>query len=232
MLRAMPDATAYAHAESLADPTGFWRRAAAFIEWVRRPQAIWDARDPLRPVWFPDALLNTCANAVDRHVAAGRGAQPALVYDSPVTGTQRSYSYAQLRDEVARLAGALLELGVARGDRVLIYMPMVPEAVFGMLACARIGAIHSVVFGGFAASELAQRIQHAEPTAVLTASCGIEPGRVVAYKPMLDEAIGRASAKPRHCLVLQRPELAAPLDPARDVEWRSALAHAAPAEAV
>jgi propionyl-CoA synthetase len=228
----MPDPVARSHAESLADPVGFWGRAADEIEWVRRPRAIWDARDPLRPVWFPDALLNTCANAVDRHVAAGRGAQPALVYDSPVTGTRRAYGYAQLRDEVARLAGALVALGVARGDRVLIYMPMVPEAVFGMLACARIGAIHSVVFGGFAASELAQRIQHAEPTAVLTASCGIEPGRVVAYKPMLDEAIARAGWKPRHCLVLQRAQAKAALVAGRDLDWQDAVSRAAPAQPV
>jgi propionyl-CoA synthetase len=207
-------------------------RAAEDIEWVRRPRAVWNDSDPLRPAWFPGAMLNTCYNAVDLHVAAGRGAQTALIYDSPVTGTQRSYSYAQLQDEVARLAGALLALGVERGDRVLIYMPMIPEAVFGMLACARIGAIHSVVFGGFAANELAQRIQHAAPSAVLTASCGIEPGRVVPYKPMLDDAITRSSAKPRHCLVLQRPQSVAALEPGRDVDWQSAVAGAAPATAV
>jgi propionyl-CoA synthetase len=232
MIGAMADATSRAHAESLDDPRVFWGRAAEDIEWVRRPRAVWNDSDPLRPEWFPGAMLNTCYNAVDLHVAGGRGAQTALVYDSPVTGTLRSYSYAQLLDEVARLAGALLELGVARGDRVLIYMPMVPEAVFGMLACARIGAIHSVVFGGFAANELAQRIQHAAPTAVLTASCGIEPGRVVPYKPMLDDAIARASAKPRHCLVLQRPQAAAALEPGRDVDWHRAVASAAPAAAV
>src|SRR5262249_14733072 len=230
-VRAMPDATARAHAESLADPRAFWTRAAEDIEWVRRPHEVWNDQDPLRPAWFPGALLNTCSNAVDLHVVSGRGAQTALVYDSPVTGALRRYSYAQLQDEVARLAGALLALGVERGDRVLIYMPMVPEAVFGMLACARIGAIHSVVFGGFAATELAQRIQHAAPAVVLTATCGIEPGRVVAYKPMLDEAIARASAKPRHCLVLRRPQLAAPLEPGRDVDWEHAVAGAAPAGA-
>jgi len=222
----MTDATARAHAESLADPRAFWGRAAEDIEWVQRPRAIWNDSDPLRPAWFPGAMLNTCYNAIDLHVAGGRGAQPALVYDSPVTGTLRSYSYAQLLDEVARLAGALLALGVERGDRVLIYMPMIPEAVFGMLACARIGAIHSVVFGGFAASELAQRIQHAAPKAVLTASCGIEPGRVVPYKPMLDDAIARATAKPRHCLVLQRPQAEAPLVAPRDVDWQRAVASA------
>src|SRR6185503_19122394 len=187
---AMTDATSRAYAESLADPCAFWGRAAEDIEWVRRPRAVWNDSDPLRPAWFPGAMLNTCYNAVDLHVAAGRG--------------------------------------VERGDRVLIYMPMIPEAVFGMLACARIGAIHSVVFGGFAANELAQRIQHAAPKLVLTASCGIEPGRVVAYHPMLDDAISRASAKPRHCLVWQRPELAASLEPGRDVDWRTAVANATP----
>ncbi len=228
----MTDATARAHAESLANPSAFWARAAEDIEWVRRPRAVWNDADPLRPAWFPDATLNTCYNAVDLHVASGRGAQTALIYDSPVTGTLRAYSYAELQHEVAQLAGALRALGVGRGDRVLVYMPMVPEAVFGMLACARIGAIHSVVFGGFAASELAQRIQHAAPVAVLTASCGIEPGRVVAYKPMLDEAIARSGAKPRHCLVLQRPQAQATLEPGRDVDWQSAVASASPADAV
>src|SRR5262249_8644010 len=228
----MPDATARAHAESLTDPLAFWRRAAEDIEWVRQPRAARDDGDPLRPGWFPGGMLNTCSNAVDLHVASGRGAQTALVYDSPVTGALGAYSYAQLQHEVARLAGALLALGVERGDRVLIYMPMVPEAVFGMLACARIGAIHSVVFGGFAATELAQRIQHAAPAVVLTATCGIAPGRVVAYTPVLDEAIARASAKPRHCLVLRRPQLAAPLEPGRDVDWEHAVAGAAPAGAV
>jgi propionyl-CoA synthetase len=232
MLGAMADATSRAHAESLSDPRKFWGRAAEDIEWTRRPRAVWNDSDPLRPTWFPGAMVNTCSNAVDLHVASGRGAQTALIYDSPVTNTLRSYSYAQLQDEVARLAGALLALGVERGDRVLIYMPMIPEAVFGMLACARTGAIHSVVFGGFAANELAQRIQHAAPSAVLTASCGIEPGRVVPYKPMLDEAIARASAKPRRCLVLQRPQAPAPLEPGRDVDWQSAVAGAAPAAAV
>ena len=183
------------------------------------------------PSWFPGAMLNTCYNAVDRHVRRGRGEQTALIYDSPVTGTLRTYSYAQLRDEVARLAGALLALGVARGDRVLIYMPMVPEAVFGMLACARIGAIHSVVFGGFAASELAQRIQHAAPAAVLTASCGIEPGRVVAVQA---DARRRDRAREREAAPLSRA--AAPAGrgagstPGRDVDWQSAVASAAPAE--
>ncbi len=223
----MDDATERARAEALADPRAFWARAALDVEWVRRPRAVWNESDPLRVSWFPGAMLNTCYNAVDLHVVAGRGAQNALIYDSPVTGSLRTYTYAQLQEEVARLAGALVGLGVEKGDRVLIYMPMVPEAVFGMLACARIGAIHSVVFGGFAANELAQRIQHAAPKLVLSASCGIEPGRIVSYKPMLDEAISRVGAKPRHCLVLQRPQERCALDAQRDVDW-SEVASAAP----
>ncbi len=228
----MSDATARAHAESLADPRAFWARAAEDLEWVRRPRAAWNDSDPRRPSWFPGGMLNTSYNALDLHVVAGAGERTALVHDSPITGTVRSYRYAELRDEVARLAGALVALGVEPGDRVLIYMPMVPEAVFAMLACARIGAIHSVVFGGFAANELAQRIQHAAPKVVLSASCGIEPGRVVAYKPLLDAAIDAASAKPERCVVLQRPQLEATLRPGRDLEWAEAVAGARPAGCV
>ena len=224
----MSNATDRLHAESIAHPQAFWMRAAEDVEWMRRPRAAWNDSDPLRVSWFPGAMLNTCYNAVDLHVVAGHGERRALVYDSPVTGTLRAWSYAQLRDEVALLAGVLAGLGVEKGDRVVIYMPMVPEAVFGMLACARIGAIHSVVFGGFAANELAQRIQHARPKLVLTASCGIEPGRVVAYKPMLDEAIARVSEKPDHCLVLQRPQARAELVPGRDLDWAEAVAGATP----
>jgi propionyl-CoA synthetase len=226
MLSHMTDATERMHAESLANPQRFWARAAEDIEWVRRPRAAWNDSDPRRVSWFPGAMLNTCYNAVDLHVAAGRGDQTALIYDSPVTDTLRSFSYTQLRDEVARLAGALTQLGVEPGDRVVIYMPMVPEAVFGMLACARIGAVHSVVFGGFAANELAQRIQHARPKLVLTASCGIEPGRVVAYKPMLDEAIASVSETPEHCVVLQREQARADLAPGRDLDWADTVADA------
>jgi propionyl-CoA synthetase len=216
------------YAASLANPPAFWARAAQDIEWVRRSRAVLNAEDPRYASWFPGGMLNTCYNAVDLHVAAGRGGQAALVYDSAMTGSVRSYTYAELQQEVARLAGALVALGVEKGDRVLLYMPMVPEAVFGMLACARIGAIHSVVFGGFAANELAQRIQHAAPKVVLTASCGLEPGRTVPYKPVLDAAIEQAANKPAHCLVLQRPELEAPLLAGRDLEWRAALEAAAP----
>jgi propionyl-CoA synthetase len=213
---------------SLENPHVFWHKASQDIEWVRRPRMILNDSDPLRASWFPGGMLNTCFNAVDLHVLAGRGDQAALLYDSPMTGSERSYTYRQLQDEVARLAGALQGLGVEQGDRVLLYMPMVPEAIFGMLACARIGAIHSVVFGGFAASELAQRIQHAAPKVVLSATCGIEPGRVVAYKPMLDEAIQRVSNKPEHCVILARPEQQAELLAPRDLDW-NALVSGAPA---
>jgi propionyl-CoA synthetase len=215
----MPEGYEEAYAESLADPARFWGRAAEDIEWMRRPRAVLDDTRPPVVRWFPGGMLNTCSNALDLHVAAGRGDQLALVYDSPVTGTQRRFRYRELRDEVARFAGALRSLGVERGDRVLLYMPMVPEAVIGMLAVARLGAIHSVVFGGFAANELAQRIQHAAPKLVLSASCGIEPGRVVAYKPLLDRAIEQVSRKPEHCVILQRREEQASLVPGRDLDW-------------
>ena len=218
--------------QSIERREAFWARAANDIEWVRRPRAILNASDPRYPSWFPGAILNTCYNAVDLHVVAGHGDRTALVYDSAMTGEVRATSYAELQDEVARLAGALLSLGVERGDRVLIYMPMVPEAVIGMLACARIGAVHAVVFGGFAAGELAQRIQHAAPKVVLSASCGLEPGRVVAYKPLLDDAIARASHKPERCLILQREQETAALLPGRDLDWRETVAGAAPADPV
>jgi propionyl-CoA synthetase len=177
-------------------------------------------------------MLNTCANAVDLHVRSGRGEQPALIHDSPVTGAIRTLSYRELQDEVARFAGALAGLGVERGDRVLVYMPMVPEAVIGMLAAARLGAIHSVVFGGFASGELAQRIQHAAPKVVLTASCGIEPGRVVPYLPLLERALEAVSAKPRHCIVLQRPQLEASLVAGRDLDGRELAVSGPPAAPV
>jgi propionyl-CoA synthetase len=178
-----------AYQRSLADPRRFWAIAAQDIEWVRRPRAVIDDSTPPKIRWFPGAVLNTCFNAVDLHVLAGRGDQAALIYDSPVTGTIRSFSYRELQAEVARAAGGLAALGVERGDRVLIYLPMIPEAVIGMLATARLGAIHSVVFGGFAASELAQRIQHAAPKVILTASCGIERDRIVPYLPLLESAL-------------------------------------------
>ena len=212
---------------SLENPQAFWARAAQDIEWVRRPRAVSKELPSGLVSWFPGGSLNTCYNAVDLHVLAGRGEQAAIIHDSPLTDSIRSISYRELQDEVARLAGALLSLGVERRDRVLIYMPMVPEAIFGMLACARIGAVHSVVFGGFAAGELAQRIQHASPKVVLTASCGLEPGRVIAYQPMLEEAIERVSEKPQHCVVLQRPQQAWQFQEPRDHDWET-LAAASP----
>ena len=173
---------------SIADPAAFWADAAKAVTWTREPTQILDDSNPPFYRWFPDGELNTCANALDRHVEGGRGDQPALIYDSPVTGSQRTYTYRELLDQTARFAGALRGLGVDKGDRVVIYMPMIPEAVIAMLACARLGAVHSVVFGGFAASELAARIDDARPAAIVTASCGVEPTRTVDYKPMIDAA--------------------------------------------
>ncbi len=209
-----------------ADPEAFWAEAARAIDWIRPADRVFDPDQGPYGRWFAGAEVNACHNAVDRHVAAGRGGQAAIVYDSPVTGTKRSISYAELRDEVAALAGVLAESGVARGDRVLLYMPMIPEAVIAMLACARIGAIHSVVFGGFAARELATRIEDATPKAILCASCGIEVARVVAYKPLLDEALRLSGHQPDTCLVFQRPQAAATLVEGRDRDWAEAVADA------
>ena len=215
---------------SIEDPAGFWAEAARAISWHREPTVVLDDSSAPFFKWFPDGQLNTCFNAVDRHVAEGRGGQAALVYDSPVTGTTATYSFAELRDEVARAAGALRALGVERGDRVIIYMPMVPEAVVAMLACARIGAVHSVVFGGFAPHELAVRIEDATPKVVVSASCGIEAGRVILYKPLVDAAIEESTHKPEHCLVLKRPQAEAQLVAGRDVDWASATAAASPVD--
>src|SRR4051795_9154968 len=200
-----------AYERSVHHPEEFWRDAAQAVHWTRPPVQILD--DSAAPIyrWFPDAQLNTCHNALDRHVEAGRGDQAALIHDSPVTGTVRTYTYRELRDEVAVFAGALRRLGVGVGDRVVIYMAMVPEAVIAMLACARLGAVHSVVFGGFGAKELAARIDDARPTVIVASSCGIEPTRVVPYQPMLDAALAEATHRPAHRIVLQRPELAADL---------------------
>jgi propionyl-CoA synthetase len=221
-----------AYQRSIADPEGFWGDAATAIDWTRPPTRILDrAREPFFR-WFPDGELNTCHNALDRHADAGRGDQPALIYDSPVTGTVRTYTYRELRDQVARFAGALRRLGVERGDRVVVYLPMVPEAVIAMLACARLGAVHSVVFGGFAAHELAVRIDDAKPVVVVSASCGIEPTRVVRYKPLLDAAIEESTHKPRRCVILQRPQHPAELVPGRDVDWADAVAAAEPVDCV
>ena len=220
----------YAHWRS--GPEAFWAEAAEAVHWYRRWDAILDrSRAPFYR-WFPGGEVNSCYNALDRHVENGRAEQVALIYDSPVTSTVRAFTYRELRDEVARFAGVLAARGVTRGDRVVIYMPMVPEAVIGMLACARIGAIHSVVFGGFASAELASRITDARPKAILTASCGIEIDRVIPYKPLLDRAIELAGSKPECCIVLQRPQARASLVPGRDHDWAQLAASATPAECV
>jgi propionyl-CoA synthetase len=225
-------AHAQAHRRSIEHPDEFWAEAAEGIDWIEPFKRVLDDSNPPFHRWFTGGVLNTCHNALDRHVAAGRADQPALIYDSPVTGSRRSFTYRELRDEVALLAGALHGLGVERGDRVVIYMPMVPETVMAMLACARIGAIHSVVFGGFAAKELATRIDDARPKVVLAASCGVEPNRVVAYKPLLDEAIRMARHAPERCVVLQRPQREADMSPERDLDWRELVATAEPAGCV
>jgi propionyl-CoA synthetase len=217
---------------SLEEPEAFWAEAAAAIDWDEPwDRVLDDSRAPFYR-WFTGGRMNTCFNALDRHVEGGRADQPALVYDSPVTDTKAVFTYRELRDAVARFAGGLAAQGVGHGDRVIVYMPMVPEALIAMLACARIGAVHSVVFGGFAANELATRIEDAQPKVVVSASCGIEPGRIVAYKPLLDAAIEMVESKPDRCIVLQRPMLEAELDPARDLEWHDALAGAEPVDCV
>jgi len=216
-----------AHEQSIADPDAFWASAAQAITWSTPPTVVCDGANAPLYRWFPDGRLNTCYNALDRHVESGRGDQPALLYVSPVTGSQRTYTYSELRDEVATFAGALAGLGVGAGDRVVVSMPMVPEAVIGMLACARLGAVHSVVFGGFAAEELAVRIDDAAPKVIISASCGIEPNRVVAYKPLLDHALELANHEPAACVILQRPQLTAQMGP-RDHDWAELTAGAEP----
>jgi len=209
------------YAKWQADPEAYWLDAAGAVDWVKRPLTALDASHAPLYEWFTDAQVNTCWNAVDRHVLAGRGKQAAIIHDSPVTGTKHVITYAELLDRVSRLAGALKARGVGKGDRVIIYMPMVPEALEAMLACGRIGAIHSVVFGGFAAAELAVRIDDCKPKAILAASCGIEPNRVVHYKPLLDGAIEQATHKPDFCVILQREQEVAQLTPGRDLAWHS-----------
>jgi propionyl-CoA synthetase len=206
-------------ARSIADPAGFWGEQAGLVDWIRKPTQVLDESHPPFYRWFPDATLNTCYNALDRHVVAGRAEQAALIYDSPVTGTSTSYTYAELLEQVAAFAGALRGLGVEQGDRVVIYMPMIPEALIAMLACARIGAVHSVVFGGFAANELAVRIDDARPKVVIAGSCGVEPTRVVEYKPLLDRALELAAHQPAACVVKQRPQSPAAMTEGRDVDW-------------
>ncbi len=205
------------------NPYEFWLKAANAIDWSKSPKVALDPESGVYGRWFPDATGNTCYNCIDRHIAAGRGDQAAIIYDSPVTNHKSTYSYNQLFDEVTALATAIQDLGVKRGDRVIIYMPMIPQAAFAMLACARIGAIHSVVFGGFAPKELATRIDDAKPNLILSASCGIEPSRTIAYKPLLDEAIELAAHKPDSCVIFQRPECEATLDKDRDHNWRSVI---------
>ncbi|MFZ3238297.1 MAG: propionyl-CoA synthetase [Stellaceae bacterium] len=217
---------------SLERPEEFWAEAAEAIAWERRWDRVLDDRRPPFYRWFAGARLNTCWNAIDRHVTAGRGGRTALIWDSAVTGQVAAFTYRELRDRVARLAGVLVGLGVGKGDRVLIYMPMVPEAAMAMLACARIGAVHSVVFGGFAAHELATRIDAARPRVVLSASCGIETSRIVPYKPLLDAAIAEARSKPEHCVILQRPMCRAELVAGRDHDWDELAAAARPADCV
>jgi propionyl-CoA synthetase len=217
---------------SIEDPTAFWAAAARAVTWIVEPTQVLDDANPPFYRWFPDGEMNTCANAVDRHVEAGRGDQAALIYDSPVTGIQRTYTYRELLDQTARFAGALRNLGVGKGDRVVIYLPMVPEAVIAMLACARLGAVHSVVFGGFAANELAARIDDARPAVVVSASCGVEPTRTVAYKPMLDDALRIAEHDTPACVIVQRPEQPCELVPGRDVDWETAIASAEPVDPV
>ena len=212
------------HARSLSDPESFWAEAAEAIHWTKRWDRVLDDSNPPSYRWFTGGELNTCYNALDLHVETGRGDQPALIYDSPVTGSKRTYTYSELRDEVARFAGVLAGLGVGKGDRVILYMPMVAEAIIAMLACARLGAVHSVVFGGFAANELAVRIDDATPVAIVSASCGIEPGRVIEYKPLLDGAIELATHKPSACVILQRDTARCELVEGRDVDWAEAMA--------
>ena len=221
-----------AYSESLTDPVSFWGRAAENVHWYRRWDRVLDESNPPFFRWFTGGLVNSCYNALDLHVSSGRAEQLALVYDSPLTDTIQSYTYRALLEKVARFAGVLLSLGVEKGDRVIIYMPMVPEAVVTMLACARIGAVQAVVFGGFAANELATRIDAARPKVVVAASCGIEPGRVVAYKPLLDQAIDIAESEAVRCIVLQRPHLPCEMVEGRDLDWEELMVGAEPAQCV
>jgi len=203
------------------DPEAFWGQAAKAVDWIDAPKKVFDAAQGPYGRWFPDATCNTCYNVLDRHVKNGRADQTAIIYDSPVANTKRKLTYAQVLDEVSALAAVLQDFGVQKGDRVIVYMPMIPEALIGMYACARIGAVHSVVFGGFAAKELATRIDDAKPKLVLTTSCGIEPGRVVAYKPLLDEAIRLSSSKPENIILFAREQAKAEMIAGRDHDWTS-----------
>src|SRR5215467_16359485 len=214
------------------DPLGFWAEAAADVDWFEKPKKVFDPSAGVYGRWFVGGVCNTCFNAVDRHVDAGRGEQPAIIYDSPLAGAKRTLTYHRLLTETQVLGGMLRDLGVDKGDRVIIYMPMVPEAVIAMLACARIGAIHSVVFGGFASHELAKRMDDAAPRLILSASCGIEVGRIIPYKPLLDQAIALARHQVERCVILQRPEERASLVTGRDRDWHETMAAAQPADCV
>ena len=209
-----------------SDPEGFWKKQAGEIDWFTPFDKVFDAGEGVYGRWFTGATCNTCYNAIDRHVERGRAGQAAIIYDSPITGSQRTITYEELKDEVEALASVMQDKGISKGDRVIIYMPMVPEAAFAMLACARLGAIHSVVFGGFAARELATRIDDATPKMIISASCGIEPNRVVAYKPLLDEAIEMSASKPETCIVLQREQHLCDLIPGRDIDYAQAVGSA------
>jgi len=213
----------------LNDPENFWAEAAEKVHWDKKWDRVLDDSRPPFYRWFPGGLLNTCYNALDRHVESGRADQLALIYDSAVTGVVQTFTYRELLDQVAKFAGVLAGQGVQKGDRVIIYMPMVPEAIVAMLACARIGAIHSVVFGGFAAPELANRCTDARPKVIVSASCGIEAGRIVPYKPLLDKAIELAAVKPERCVIVQRPQEKAPMIGGRDLDWSEQMAGAKPA---
>ncbi|WP_213979045.1 AMP-binding protein [Sphingomonas sp. dw_22] len=217
-----------AYRASMADGEAFWLEAARLIDWERTPATGWSEGAG----WFADGTINTCHNAIDRHVAAGRGSQAAVIYESPVTGTRRTYTYAELLERVARTAGMLAGLGVGKGDRVVIYMPMIPETLFAMLACARIGAVHSVVFGGFAAPELAKRIDDAKPRLVLIASCGIEGQRVIAYKPLVDHALELARHRVEHVVLFQRAQAEAEMTLPRDLDWTELFGAAEPVACV
>ena len=228
----MTNAYDLAYKRSLQDPEGFWGDAAKEISWYKTWDKVLDSSNPPFYRWFAGATCNTCYNAIDRHVENGRADQAAIIYDSPVTNTIKTYTYREALGEVSRLAGVLADLGVTKGDRVIVYMPMIPEAAFAMLACARIGTIHSVVFGGFAANELATRINDAQPKVILSASCGIEVAKVIPYKPLLDHAIELSDHKPSHTIVLQRPQSVAEMTEGRDVDWASAVAAATPHDCV
>jgi len=220
-----------AYEQSLSDPAGFWGEAAKLVKWDKAPKVVLDDSNIPLYRWFSDGMLNTCYNALDRHVIDGRADQPAVIHESAITGKSAILTYAQMLEKTARFAGALRMAGVEKGDRVVIYMPMVPEALIAMLACARLGAVHSVVFGGFAPAELAARIDDAKPKVIVSASCGLEPTRIVEYKPMLDESIALATHKPSRCIILQREQHPVELGPL-DMDWKDAMAMAEPAECV